>query len=239
MPRLYWCRAAIALDAAQPVVGVAQVRGVGRAGRALDGRQPAGQAAGVHVRADVRARVQDDVHPGLGGRAQEQVQVADAGEVVLSGGGGVQVPGEADVDRVVAVRPHLLQDVPPQGGAGQPEGVHLARPQGQAPAVDQQGVPVQGDVVAPPVGAGRAGRRAGGHRSAGSRAGQCPAAHAAAERQTEDGGAREGAERSSAEPAELQGSLSCCRASVLRCRAIVHNRSGDAENEPRTTPPAR
>lgn len=75
------------VDPAQPLVGVAQVRRAGAPGPAPDGRQPAGQAPGVHVGADVRAGVQDDVQTALGGRAQEQVEVADTGEVVRAGGG--------------------------------------------------------------------------------------------------------------------------------------------------------
>ncbi len=191
------------VDRAQPLLGVPQVLGVVGARGPRGGRQPAGEAAGVQVRAEVGAGPQHHVQPLLGGRGQEAVQVAHPGEVVHAGRGGVEVPGHGHVDRVEAVGAQLLQNVPPQRRARQPERVHLGGPQHQAPVVDQQGVPVEGDVVASAVGGRRRGRRSGRHDARPPLAGRRPAA--AGEREAERGRAGQGGEGA---PAELQGSAS-------------------------------
>ena len=152
------------VDGGQPLVDVAEVRGVVGA-RLPGGRgQPARVAAGVHLGVDVRARAHGHVQPGLGGHPQEQVQVADAGEVVRAGGGGVVVPRDVDADGVVAVRAELLQHVAPERRAGQPEGVELAGPQHDPAAVDDQRVGVERHGVPGAAGAGRRAARGGrGH----------------------------------------------------------------------------
>ncbi len=163
----------------QPLVHVREVGGVVGPGRALGRRQPPGEAAPVDLGVDVRAGPQDDVQPGLGGHAQEQVEVADAAEVVPARGGGVVVPGHVDADGVVPVRPHLLQHVPPQRRARQPERVHLAGPHHQPPPVHEQRVAVVPDGVPPAVGARRQRRRTGRRAAARVRRGRAGAAAAA------------------------------------------------------------
>ena len=70
----------------------------------------------------------DHVQPDLVRDVEQLVHVAHAGEVVDARLGRVVGPVEVDRDGVVAVGLHLLQDVPPQVGARQPERVELAGP---------------------------------------------------------------------------------------------------------------
>ncbi|BFO21216.1 hypothetical protein SHKM778_76040 [Streptomyces sp. KM77-8] len=75
------------VDGGQPCVGMPQIlRIVGPRGP-VGGRQPSGEAPGVHLGAEVGAGAQDDVQPLLGGGVQEQPQVPHTGEVVPAGRG--------------------------------------------------------------------------------------------------------------------------------------------------------
>lgn len=185
-----------AVDDGQPLVDVLQVGRVGGPCGALGGGQPAGETARVDLGVDVRTRAQDHVQAGLGGHAQKQVEVPDAGEVVLPGRGGVVVPGHVDADRVVAVGAQLLQDVPPQGRAREAEGVDLAGPEDDAPAVDQHRVLVEADGVPVAVGAGWSGCGSGGCGTGGVGA---AAPTGAAQGEAECGGRGECAEGTSAQ----------------------------------------
>src|SRR5581483_2712794 len=165
------------VDRGQPFVGVAEVGRVVAARQPGSGGKPAGEPAAVHLAVDVGTWPDQHVEPGLRRHVQYQVHVADAAEVVVAGCGGVVVPAEVHAHRVVAAGLHLLQDVPPQRRAGQPERMEFAGPDEQPPAVDDQRVFVEGDGVPGRAPAGNEGPRGGRGQlwpsGYGARRGQC------------------------------------------------------------------
>jgi hypothetical protein len=209
------------VDRRLPLVGVGQVGRVISAVGSRELGQPVRKPAGVGLAVDVRAGTGDDVDACLVGHVEQLVHVADAGEVVDARRGGMVAPVEVDRHGVVAVRLHLLQDVPPQRRAGQPEGVELARPDERAPAIDHQRVLIEGDRMRHPAGDGRGARRLDGpERRRGPRArghggrgrpGRCREREA--QREARGGG------RGGGEPAA--GALAGADGSIARHRALL------------------
>ena len=140
-------RAMIALISGQPFVGGGEIFGRVGAGAGALVDQPAGKAAARQLGIHIGPGAGDDVEAFFLGHRQQPVDVADAGEVVDALLRAVIAPVEIDGDGVVAARLHLLQDVAPQIGRGQAEGVHLARPDQRALAVDDQRIAVERDTA--------------------------------------------------------------------------------------------
>ena len=135
------------VDMAEPLIGGLEIVGIVGAGAGALVDQPAGKAAARQFRIHIRAGARDDVEPLLLRHRQQPVEVADAGEVVDPLFRAVIAPVEIKGDGVEAARLHLLEDVAPQVGGGQAEGVEFAAPDDGPLAIDHQRARVIGDAA--------------------------------------------------------------------------------------------
>src|SRR5262249_179356 len=109
--------------------------------------QPSWEAAARELGIDIWACPHDHVKPFLFGDAQSAIDIANTGEIVYPAGWRKIAPGEVVGDGVEPHRLHLLQHVAPQTWAWQAEGMHFARPNENALAIDLERAVVPADFM--------------------------------------------------------------------------------------------
>ncbi|MDY2979811.1 MAG: hypothetical protein SOR94_07275 [Lawsonella sp.] len=109
---------------------------------------PGGHATHGDFGVDVGAGAGDDVEAFLGCHAEEEIDIADAGEVEGKAGGALVVaPEEVEGDGVEAGSLHLLENIPPVLGGGEAPVVEFSRPDGEALTVHYVRVLIPGDAM--------------------------------------------------------------------------------------------
>ena len=110
-------------------------------------QRPGRDAAGGDLGVDVRSRAREEVEAGVGGGLEERLDVKDAVESHIAGLRLYQGPVDVESDGVEAQRLDLLEDVNPEVGDGQAEGVEGAGEEEHALPVDEVGLSIVGHDV--------------------------------------------------------------------------------------------